>query len=167
MSQQAIEQFNNIYMELRAPLQHYLYRLTRDTQDAADIAQETFLRMYDRKVRPETAKAWLYRTGYHLFVDGWRKKRKVHVVPLDHMSETTLEKQFIPEEVLLRSELEEEVRNAMKQLKPRDQAVLTLLKREGASYQEIADRLGFSETLVKSVVFRARGRMRRMMQSRI
>lgn len=171
MSRQAIlphpnatgeRQFIQLYKQYAVPLQHYLYRYTQNREDAADLAQEAFLRLHLREVRPETAKAWLFRTGYHLFVDKWRKRKKYVFLPLDTVPEPLVESELLPERAVLVSETESEVDEAMQKLKPRDRAVLQLLRQEDVSYQEIARRTGCSEKLVKSIIFRARGRMRRM-----
>jgi len=155
-------QFIQLYKKYAAPLQNYLFRYTRNYEDAADLTQEAFLRLHQRDVRPETAKAWLFRTGYHLFIDKWRKKKKYTFLPLDTIPEPLDEGETLPEQAALVSETESEVDEALQRLKPRDRAVLQLLRQEDVTYQEIARRTGCSEKLVKSIIFRARGRMRRM-----
>jgi RNA polymerase sigma-70 factor, ECF subfamily len=156
------DQFDQMYKQYAVPLQHYLFRFTRNHEDAADLSQEAFLRLHQNGVRPETAKAWLFRTGYHLFVDKWRKRRKYSFLPLDVIPEPVFDGEHLPERALMVSETEREVDHAMRKLKPRDRTVLQLLKQEDVSYQEIAQRTGYSEKLVKSIIFRARGRMRRL-----
>ncbi|MEI7028001.1 RNA polymerase sigma factor [Paenibacillus sp. y28] len=154
------EQFATMYHKYLIPLQHYIYRYTRNDQDAEDIAQEAFMRMYMRAINPETAKAWLYRTAYHLFVDNWRKNKKWSGVPIEAIPEPLGLEQHTPERMLLAGEMRDEIGTAIQRLKPREQAVLHMIQREGVSYQVIAKRLGCSENTVKSVVFRARRRMR-------
>jgi RNA polymerase sigma-70 factor, ECF subfamily len=161
---QATIPFDQLYNLYALPLQHYLFRFTRNHEDAADLSQEAFLRLHQNGVRPETAKAWLFRTGYHLFVDKWRKKKHYSYLPLEQIPEPVLDGEYSPERALLASETEREVDHALMKLKPRDRTVLKLLKQGDVSYQEIARRTGYSENLVKSIIFRARGRMRRMMK---
>lgn len=158
------QQFNQMYQQYAAPLKNYLYRFTRNYEDAADLTQEAFLRLHQKEVRPETAKAWLFRTAYHLFVDKWRKRKKYSFLPLDKVPEQAVDSESLPERALLTAETESEVDQALQRLKPRDRAVLQLLHQEDVTYQEIARRTGCSEKLVKSIIFRARGRMRRMVR---
>src|SRR5262245_45816719 len=59
-------------------LQHVLLRLVRDPEQARDLAQETFLKVYQRLDQFDTARRfgpWLFRVGVNLAVD-WLRRRK-------------------------------------------------------------------------------------------
>lgn len=157
--------FQHIYKQYRLPLHRYLVRRTGNESDAADLTQETFVRMYEKRVNPETARAWLFKTSYHLFVDQWRKKRRAVHVPLEAMSDMP-ETDVSPEGEALGAELRKEIFKALQELKPRDREVLLMLAQRNLSYREIADHVGCSENAIKTLVHRARKRMRERLEAR-
>ncbi|PYI52401.1 RNA polymerase sigma factor [Paenibacillus flagellatus] len=156
--------FQNVYHNYQIPLQRYLMLRTGNENDAADIAQEAFIRLYEKQVKPETAKAWLFKTGYHLFVDQWRKKRRALHVPLESIPDMPMTGPS-PEGLALGAELRTEIREALGELKPRDRQVLLMLAQRGLSYREIAEHIGCSENAVKTLVHRARKRMRELLEA--
>lgn len=165
MTQAEEQMFHHIYTQYRAPLHRYLARRTGNESDAADLAQETFVRMYEKRVQPETAKAWLFKTGYHLFVDQWRKKRRAVHLPLEAVPDMPM-LDTSPEGAAVGAELRMEIRQALGELKPRDRQVLLLLIQRGLTYKEIAEHIGVTENAIKTLVHRARKRMRELMEAR-
>lgn len=165
MTQAEEQTFHDIYKLYRVPLYRYLARRTGDDGEAADLAQETFVRMYEKRVQPETAKAWLFKTGYHLFVDQWRKKRRTVYVPLDSIPDMPV-MDGSPEGAAVGAEFRMEISRALNELKPRDRQVLQMLMHRGLSYKEIAEHFGVSENAIKTLVHRARKRMRELLQTR-
>lgn len=163
------QSFQHIYMLYRGPLHRYLAKRTGNDCDAADLAQEAFMRLYEKNVHPETVKAWLYKTSYHLFVDHWRKGRRALHVPLDSVPDLPQQESGPytgPESAAIGEELRHEIRLALEELKPRDRKVLLLLAQRGCSYREIAETIGCSENAVKTLVHRARKRMRELLEAR-
>lgn len=164
MTQAEEQMFQHIYKQYQVPLHRYLAKRTGNESDAADLAQEAFVRMYEKRVQPETAKAWLFKTGYHLFVDQWRRKRKAIHVPLESVPEMPV-LDGSPERAAVGAELRMEVDQALKALKPRDRQVLRMLMHSGWTYKEIAEHIGVSENAIKTLVHRARKRMRELMEA--
>ena len=74
-----MERFERYLEQFRRPIFSYVYRLVNDEGTAEDIAQETFVRLYQEldRIRDETASAWLYRVARNLVTDYIRKKRPV------------------------------------------------------------------------------------------
>lgn len=80
---------------LALPLMGVLYntalRLTRASEDAADLVQETFLRAYRtfENFRPGTnGKAWLFTILYSVFVNRWKRaRREAGPIPPDELEE--------------------------------------------------------------------------------
>ncbi|RKN85991.1 RNA polymerase sigma factor [Paenibacillus ginsengarvi] len=164
MTQAEEQLFQHIYSTYRIPLHRYLAKRTGDDSEAADLAQETFVRMYEKRVQPETAKAWLFKTGYHLFIDQWRKKRRTPQVPLESIPDMPVVGGS-PEVVAVGAELRSEISQALSKLKARDRQVLLMLLNRGLTYKEIADHFGVTENAIKTLVHRARKRMRELMEA--
>jgi RNA polymerase sigma-70 factor (ECF subfamily) len=60
----------------------------------------------------------------------------------------------------------DDVAAALEQLPPRDRLVLTLLYLESRSVAEAADLAGWSQTMVKVQAYRARGKLRKLLETR-
>jgi RNA polymerase sigma-70 factor (ECF subfamily) len=157
------DHFSRIYAQYSAILQRYLFRLTKNSEDAADLTQETFMRLYGKTSPPECIQAWLYRTAYCMFVDHWRNGKRKPVAPFELQEESLYAAvTFSPEVLCLESEAKNGILHAMDHLRCRDKTVLLLRGRDGATYREIAMIMGCSEKVVKSVIYRARQRMKKM-----
>ncbi|HZG76380.1 MAG TPA: sigma factor, partial [Paenibacillus sp.] len=65
--------FEECYREHFTSLRAYLVRYTRDPEEAADLAQETFVRLWVSRSMPHPVMPWLRRVGYRLFVDRCRR----------------------------------------------------------------------------------------------
>lgn len=74
-----MERFERYLEQFRRPIFSYVLRLVNDEGAAEDIAQETFVRLFQEldRIRDETASAWLYRVARNLVTDYVRKKRPV------------------------------------------------------------------------------------------
>ena len=159
------DRFRAAYLNNRPRLLHCLAHWTGDANEAADLMQEAFLRMYEKRIEPHSANRWLMKTSYRLFVDQWRKKQKTVWISLDEMPELPSKTSPSPEKAVIRSEFVRAVNRALAELPARDRTVLLKLAHGGTTYREIAEDMGCSEGLVKTVVHRARKRMRRMLET--
>jgi RNA polymerase sigma-70 factor (ECF subfamily) len=140
-------------------LRAYVYRVVGNTSDADDIVQESFLRMLRADVpadNDEHLRRYLYRVASNLIVDRWRRRA--------HESG----EEMMPELASPRPRYEEDaaVSKIFGELKPRDRALLWLAYVEGESHEEIASSLGVGRRGVKVMLFRARRRLRDLMQAR-
>ncbi|MDH3270759.1 MAG: sigma-70 family RNA polymerase sigma factor [Gemmatimonadota bacterium] len=138
-------------------LVRYCHRLTGDGDAAEDIAQESFVRLFDHGVEgtPVGIRAWLFKTATHLVRDRYRvdrnRKRLLEenpVMPTEHDS---------PERSLERREARELARAALADLVPRDREIL-LMRYSGFSYKEIADAIDVSATSIGTLLARAERR---------
>ena len=145
-------------------LANFVRALERDAQTAEDIVGETFVRLIDELRRgrtPEQPRAWLHRVAANLVVDGGRR-RSVAARFLgrlvDHRTEPPLD------EGLLRGETRREIRAALAEL-PLDARTALMLAAHGFSGREIAATLGRSELATRSLICRARLRLRERLET--
>jgi RNA polymerase sigma-70 factor, ECF subfamily len=140
--------------------------LTRNEQDAQDVAQEAYLRAFRffSGFRGGDARAWLLkivRNTFHTWSQGNR--------PLQEAAE--FDENFFPpdsdapnpEEVVLQNDSDTLVRKALEMLPSTAREVLILRELEGMSYKEIADITGVPMGTVMSSLSRARGRLRQVL----
>ena len=140
-------------------LRAYVYRVVGNPSDADDIVQEAFLRMLRADVpadNEEHLRRYLYRVASNLIVDRWRRRK--HEEGEDAMPE--------PVTAPMRYEEDAAVAKIFAELKPRDRALLWLAYVEGESHEEIASSLGVGRQGVKVMLFRARRRLRDLLQAR-
>jgi len=140
-------------------------RMLGERELAADIVQETFLRVH-RKLpdyRPTGRfSGWLARITVNLCLNEL-EKRKRWVLPGEEPDVPSLEEG--PEGAAVGEELREAVRRAAARLSPQRQAVLALAVL-GYSYEEMEEILGWKLSQVKSELFRARQKLREELKPR-
>ena len=143
-----------------------VYRLAfarcRNTADAEDIFQTTFLRFYASHIpfgNPEHEKAWLLRVCVNACKDlqksAWRTK--VSAMPDEFDApDTSARKEATPQE--------EALDEAMQRLSPEQRTVVHLHYFEGFSTGETAQMLGMRSATVRSHLHRARIAMRNALE---
>jgi RNA polymerase sigma-70 factor, ECF subfamily len=155
--------------------QHYarvyavLYRLVGDEAD--DLAQEVFLRLYRRPPRETDADlaAWLYRVATNLGYNALRSQRRREryrdllgaVTDVLGWQHRALDPAL---EVAQRQEADQ-VRAILAALRERDAAIL-ILRHQGLSYREVADALGVAPGSVGTMLARAERAFRELYVSR-
>ena len=144
------------------------YRFLGSREEAEDIAQEVFLRIYKaaKRYKPEAKFAtWLFRITNNVCLNELRHRKRVQEVPLEPVYEHPERnlKMDVPAPEHMRPdlhlELEERNRIIQESLEtlPPNQRMAVILKRfEGLSYQEIGDVLNMSVSAVESLLFRAK-----------
>jgi RNA polymerase sigma-70 factor, ECF subfamily len=144
-------------------------RLAGRTQDAEDMAQDTFLRAWRSRhtFQPETnAKAWLLRILHNVNIDRFRAgRRMLPVVPELDGSGSAFAMPDTPESLVLPDVMETEVFEALRALPERFRTCLILADLRGRSQAEIAKGLGVPRGTVMSRLFRARRRLQRSLRS--
>ncbi|ADG98547.1 RNA polymerase, sigma-24 subunit, ECF subfamily [Segniliparus rotundus DSM 44985] len=138
------------------------YRLTGNQQDAEDLTQETFLRVFRslHAYRPGVFEGWLRRIATNLFLDQARRKTKIRMEALPEDYERVPSGAPSPEEVLVDADLDPALQSALDSLPPDFRAVVVLCDIEGLSYEEVATSLGVKLGTVRSRLHRARQAIR-------
>jgi RNA polymerase sigma-70 factor (ECF subfamily) len=147
------------YDENQRRLTSFAYALTRDADAADDLVQETFLRLVKDHAagrEPENVTAWLYRVCSNLATSRGRRG----VVARKFLERRPAEETEVAAEIeILRHELSETLLAALTIL-PDDQRSALVMAAQGFSGREIADALGRTETSTRTMMFRARERLR-------
>jgi RNA polymerase sigma factor (sigma-70 family) len=142
----------------------YLYRLSGDAALASDIAQETFVRLYQRGEMPGDARAWLVTVAHNLFRDERRRAgRRRHLLAQRDPAHTMGDEPPAPDAALECDERRQAVQAALNQLSERDRRLL-LLRHEGYSYRELAAALSLVDASVGTLLARARSTFRRALE---
>lgn len=136
-------------------------RFIGDAHEAADIAQETFLRLYRvaGNYRPGASfRSYLFRIARNLCIDFMRKKRPVSMEPLP---ETIA--QETPLGHVERVQMMSALMAAIDDLPENQRAAILLRHDQGFCYQEISEAMGLTVSAVESLLVRARRNLRQKM----
>ena len=144
------------------------YRMTRNSEDAEDLVQETYLkayRYYDKFEEGTNFKAWLFKILKNTFINRYRKKQQEPLQSAFDEIEDAFEGHVrsepgmgiaSPEEDVLSGVLDEHVQAALDTLPPDYRMVVILADLEDFSYKEIADILEIPVGTVMSRLYRGR-----------
>jgi RNA polymerase sigma-70 factor (sigma-E family) len=137
----------------------FAYLLTGDRELAADIAQDSFVRLFARfrdRGGPDAIRSYLRTTIVNLCRDHWRRRRTA----ADYLLRAQREEEV---ETLPPFEVRDELWHALQQLPRRQRAALVLRYFEDLSERETADILGCPVGAVKALVTRGNHAMRTML----
>jgi len=143
------------------------YSLVEDWTDAQDVAQETFIRAYvnlGQLREPARFAAWLRRVTFGVTVNWVKAHRPALFAQLE--GRVDLETLEIPDfrpgpaEVVEKRELARAVLRAVESLPPKYRVPLTMFHLDGLSYQKVADFLDIPLGTAKSLIHRARAKLK-------
>lgn len=147
---------------------HLAYRMLGNRQEAEDIVQETFLRVFrslDRYDEGLKFSTWIYRIGTNLSIDRLRKRRTTYSLDADigpdggdgtDWHSLLASEEATPEGRALLSETQRRIREAIDSLPEKYKSVVVLKYLHDMSLQEIGDVLDMPVTTVKTRVHRGR-----------
>ncbi|MCC7495127.1 MAG: sigma-70 family RNA polymerase sigma factor [Fimbriimonadaceae bacterium] len=170
------EAFNELIERYQAKVYNLAYRLLGDADEAWDVSQEAFLRIWRgiQKFHGGSAlTTWVYRIVHNLCLDEMKKKRRrPQIVEASETEDGTTEALLdrlpdhseAPEGQYLSAEKAAAVRRAIARLKPHHRDVLVLYDLEGFSYNEIAEVLRTNVGTIKSRLNRARLQLARELE---
>lgn len=146
---------NALFVSHHDALLRYLTRLTGDPDQAADAAQESYLRLLRQPPeRADNLRAWLFTVATNVVRDGWKKRRHAVALSQTPSKAPQADAPTNPQELLERDERRQAVRDMLQKLSNRDRTVL-LMREEGFSHKEIADAVGTTTGSVGTLIARA------------
>jgi RNA polymerase sigma-70 factor, ECF subfamily len=154
----------------RTPLVNFLYRMVRNREQAEDLAQEVFIRVYRARadyVPSAKFTTWLFRIATNLALNSVRDTRHQRMevsldAPVTVNSEDgderpidVAEKNPNIEEHLVQEAQRDMIRHSIDKLPEKQRAAVLLHKYQDLDYGEISKILECSESALKSLLFRA------------
>jgi len=161
-------EFHSRFREMSPMLQAFAYNLTKNTEDAKDLMQETAFRAItnqDKFLAGTNLKAWLFTIMKNIFINNYRKKVKANTImdSTDNLyylnSGSTVISNFAESNIMMK-ELSSMVASLDDSIR-----VPFMMHYQGYKYQEIADHLGLPLGTVKSRIFFARKELKTMINS--
>ncbi len=143
-------EFNSCVDDYSDSLYRFILKISKNKEDAKDIVQTAFekLWIHRNKVELLKAKSYLFTVAYHLMIDQLRKVTKM--VQTDNFDEN------LNAATPAHSDLKQILLKAINNLNPTQKALILLKDYEGYAYKEIGEIMQLSETQVKVYLHRAR-----------
>jgi len=170
--------FEELVLRYQARLVRVLEHLVNRRDQAEDLAQEVFLRVYRSRQQYEPGAkfaTWLYTIANNVASNAMRDRSRRHEVtlasgesgstgarPLDWMVQAG--SGAMPTRQLDKAEMREVIRLALESLSERQRLAVLLNKFEGMSYADIAQTMDLSPKAIKSLLARARDNLRAMLE---
>jgi len=154
--------WDEVVREHSARVYRLAYRLSGNRQDAEDLTQETFIRVFRSLANfaPGTFEGWLHRITTNLFLDMVRRRQRIRFDALPEDTERLPGSAPSPEQVYTDTHLDPEVQAALDALSPDFRVAVVLCDIEGLTYEEIAATLGIKLGTVRSRIHRGRVQLR-------
>ena len=164
--------FTEVISRYKNPITNFLFRFLNDREEAVDLAQETFVRVYfalDRYHTNYAFSTYIYRIAANLAISELRKRKRRSVLSLTGLFQTEegREMEFQPPDVrpladadVIDAERERVIAKAIASLPPKYRLPVLLRDVDGRSYDEVAEILNLGLGTTKSRISRARGMLR-------
>ncbi len=171
--------FAEIVRRYRNPITNYLYRFLNDYEEAVDLAQETFVRVYFALERYHTEFAfstYIYRIATNLAISELRKRKRRNLVSLtgffqygdeDEEDFHPPDSKPLPDVDLVENEQSKMIARAIATLPEKYRAPIVLREIEGKTYEEVAAILDLGLGTTKSRISRARGLLKEKLKNLI
>jgi len=170
------EAFAEILGRYRGAIYNLCYRMTRNPEDARDLGQEIFIKVFsllDRFDENYAFSSWLFRIGTNHCIDHLRRNR-LRFLSLDgSVGPDGEEYEFQlpdsgpePDMVLQRKEALERLEEVIADLPPHYRAITLLRHDQQLTYEEIAEILQLPLGTVKARIHRARSQIQQMLSAR-
>ncbi|APF41961.1 RNA polymerase sigma factor SigE [Neomicrococcus aestuarii] len=164
-----VPSWEEIVADYSAQVYRLAYRLTGNRQDAEDLTQETFFRVFRslHAYEPGTFGGWLHRITTNLFLDQTRRKQRIRFDAfIDGSEERVPATNSGPERVFEEMHLDLDVQRALDELPAEFRAAVVLCDLEGLPYNEVAEILGVKLGTVRSRIHRGRTMLREKLAHR-
>lgn len=152
-------EYNIIVREHSNKLYGYAVKFLRNTEDAQDIVQDVFEKLWinRKKVEVEKAKSWMFTTAHNAMLNLVNKKQRTQLPGNENLPENVKKDANVFESNQL-------VERAVSILPPIQKSIILLRDLQGYSYEEIGEILDLSSSQVKVYLFRARNKIKKQLK---
>jgi len=165
--------FEALVRRHQGPVYNFCFRMLAQAEDAADVAQETFVQLYSHLGQldeREPIAPWLFRVARNRCIDVIRRRRTVPLGMPDDSGESTLlldpiDDEPLPDELAERADLQRVLSKAISALPPAYAEVVALRYAGDRSFAEIAVILDCDEGAARVRFHRAKSLLRRELRA--
>lgn len=150
--------YGKLYEQYYVPVFRYVYFQVRNREEAEDLAQTVFFKVY-RSLADFQEKAsplgYFFTVARNAVIDHWRKKKEITLEDTQEVFINIPSNERNPREAAEDKESSEKIHRAMEHLTPIQKEVITLKFLNELSNREIAGLLGKTEEAIRQLQFRA------------
>ena len=169
--------FAEIVRRYKNPMVNYLYRFLNDYEEAVDLAQETFVRVYfaiERYHRGYAFSTYIYRIATNLAISEIRRRRCRRLLSLSGLFQSDYEEtaeyqprdeRILPDAELVDNEQSKLIARAIAALPEKYRVAIVLRDVQGRSYEEIAAIMELGLGTTKSRINRGRALLREKLKN--
>jgi RNA polymerase sigma-70 factor (family 1) len=160
------EEFKELFDAHFDAIRNYVYYRSGNPDLATDIAQDTFMRLWEKKSLEKTdnIKSLLYKIAGDLFVSSYRRQKLAanFFIKQNHQSHNQEE---TPEDQLQYKELNQRYKTALRRMPEKQRTVFLMSRMDELKYHEIASNLGLSVKAVEKRMKNALAFLKKMMEN--
>jgi RNA polymerase sigma factor (sigma-70 family) len=152
-------EYNIVVQNLSNQLYGFALRFMRSQDDAKDVVQDVFEKLWvnRKKVEFEKAKAWMFTTAHNSMINTINRNQRMQLPGNENIPER-------PRKDFNVFESGQVVDRAVNILPPVQKSIILLRDLEGYSYEEIGNILSLSPSQVKVYLFRARNKIKKQLK---
>jgi RNA polymerase sigma-70 factor (ECF subfamily) len=163
-----VQAFEQLAEKYKQPIVNLMFRMLRDLDEAEDLAQNVFIRVYQSAGRYEVSakfSTWIFTIARRLCLNEIRRRGRhpaesIEATRSDDDDQPARQfedvRTFSPPEEFLHGELEEKIQQALADLPEKQRLAIALCQQDDLSYEDIAKVLGCSLSATKSLIHRGR-----------
>ncbi|WP_299547456.1 sigma-70 family RNA polymerase sigma factor [Seonamhaeicola sp.] len=151
--------FSKLYEKYAQSLSNILFYKYGALLNPADKVQEAFIKLWENcsKIKPETAKTYLYTTANNMMLNEVKHQKVVlkykEVKPQDYTNES-------PEFILRKKEFLKRFERSLSGLKEEERVAFMLSKIDGKTHKEVAEILGVTKKVAEHRVYAALNKLK-------
>ncbi len=160
--------FESLVRSVQRPVYGLALRLLSNEAEAAEVAQESFLRAYQNLHKYDESRPfdlWVMAITRNLCLDLLRRRTKVRMEELEPMKEVLASTDVSQEEGAIARQQHQSLEAALATLSVEDREVLALYYVQKRTTKEIAQLLGCAPGTIMARLFRAREKLRKKMST--
>ncbi len=161
-----VRAFEELVGKYQQPIVTLMYRMIRDLDEAEDLAQNVFIRVFQSAPRYEVSakfSTWIFTIARHLCLNEIRRRGRHPAESLEAGESEEAAPRHFPDrrdvsapQAFLQAELEAKIQEALARLPAKQRLAIVLCREEELSYEEIARVLDCSVSATKSLIHRGR-----------
>jgi RNA polymerase sigma-70 factor (ECF subfamily) len=144
--------FNTLFRHYSAKVYHFSYGYLKSTEEAEEIVQETFVRIWEKRDTLDVSHSFsgfVFTIAQRLILNRIRKIRN------EYHCKATLAKHLLPtqnetENTIIHNELEKVQQEALTDLPPRRKIIYQMIREEGMTHKQVAEQLNISVKTVEA-----------------
>lgn len=168
--------FHELVGQYKKKIYFLAYDITGDHQEAEDISQEVFIKMFRSLKnfrRDAKMSSWLYQITVNASIDSLRKKSSKPKRSIDEFEQINIQEQLLggtvqsldPQRSAESSQIQNHISKALQKISPKERTVFVMRHYNDLKLNEIAEILNVTIGTVKSLLFRAIKKLRKELSS--